>query len=410
MVPEIISAGTALGPYTVIAPLGAGGMGQVYKARDTRLDREVAIKVLRPHLADNPDHRERFEREARAISRLNHPHICTLHDIGHEGSTTFLVMELLEGETLDARLARGSLPLDRALALAIEIAEALDRAHTQGIVHRDLKPANVMLTQSGAKLLDFGLAKLAAPQAAVGGFSMQQTAAVGPPLTGQGSILGTLQYMAPEQLEGLEADARTDLFAFGALLYEMVTGRKAFQGKSQPSLISAIMSADPPLISAVQAMSPPALDHLVKTCLAKDPADRWRTAHDVKMQLQWIAEAGSRAIPAPIAARRRMRDRWLTSALAVAAAVIAVLAIPAALYLRPAPEPAGIRFTFETPGDALGGGPLQIAVSPDGGWVAFSGADGGSTDRNALYLAASRRHRRQASRRHPWCRAAILVS
>ena len=226
--------GARLGPYEILAALGAGGMGEVYKARDMRLDRTVAIKILR--CADR-ELKARFEREAKAIASLQHPHICTLYDVGHHNATNYLVMEYLEGETLAERLLRGLLKIDDALKIAIEIADALDRAHRAGIVHRDLKPANIMLTKNGVKLLDFGLAKLRPPAAAVSGFSIAATQST-PPLTSQGTVLGTLQYMAPEQLEGKDADARTDLFAFGVVVYEMVTGRRAFDGRSPASVIA----------------------------------------------------------------------------------------------------------------------------------------------------------------------------
>jgi serine/threonine protein kinase len=232
-----LSPGTRLGPYEIQTPLGAGGMGEVYKARDTRLDRTVAIKVLPEHVATDPDLKQRFEREAKTISSLNHPHICTIHDVGSQDGIDFLVMEHLEGETLAQRLTKGALPLDQALQVAIQIADALDKAHRQGIVHRDLKPGNIMLTTTGAKLLDFGLAKLMAPRSGVGLTSMPTQSAG---LTGEGKILGTLQYMAPEQVEGQEADARTDIFAFGAVVYEMVTGTKAFEGKRRYQITSQI--------------------------------------------------------------------------------------------------------------------------------------------------------------------------
>jgi Tol biopolymer transport system component/tRNA A-37 threonylcarbamoyl transferase component Bud32 len=394
----VIEAGTTLGPYEILTQLGAGGMGEVYKARDTRLDRIVAIKVLPAHLSEQPDSRERFEREARAVSALNHAHICTLYDVGRAPATSsgqadidFLVMEYLEGETLADRLAKGALPLDQAIALALQVADALDRAHRQGIVHRDLKPANVMLTkgsstQSGtpqAKLLDFGLAKLSAGPQGVGAVSMLPTAAPSANLTAQGTIVGTLQYMAPEQLEGLDADARTDIFAFGALVYEMVTGRKAFQGKSQPSLISAIMSADAPSISAVQAMSPPALDHLVKTCLAKDPADRWQTMHDVLAQLKWIAEGGSRVgVPAPVTAARRTRGKLAIALLAIAALLLVAMAVPTFLYFRGAGPADEIRFTVDTPYSVNF---PQLSLSPDGRWIAFQARASGAAA-NALFV------------------------
>ena len=284
-----LASGTSLGPYEIEAPLGAGGMGEVYKATDTRLDRTVAIKVLPAHVADDPDLRQRFEREAKTISSLNHPHICTLHDIGTQDGIDFLVMEYLDGETLAQRLEKGALPLDQALTIAIEIADALDKAHRQGIVHRDLKPGNIMLTEAGAKLLDFGLAKPTAM--AMGADSMMPTMSEG--ITARGSILGTLQCMAPEQLEGDEVDTRTDIFAFGAVVYEMVTGHKAFAAKSQASLISSIMSSDPPALTALQPLSPVGLERVVAACLAKEPEQRWQSANDVGRQLRWIVEGGA---------------------------------------------------------------------------------------------------------------------
>ena len=259
------------GPYEILSAIGAGGMGEVYRARDTRLNRMVAIKILPDHLSDRAELRERFEREARTIASLNHPHICTLHDIGHQDGTDFLVMEYLEGETLAAAAAKGPLPLKQVLQYAIEIADALDKAHRKGITHRDLKPGNIMLTKSGAKLLDFGLAKLrqeAAPAASISRLPTQDN------LTEEGTILGTYQYMAPEQVEAKEVDARTDIFAFGAVVYEMATGKKAFQGKTQASIMAKILESEPPSISSLQPMTPPALDRVVKRCLAKEPDDR----------------------------------------------------------------------------------------------------------------------------------------
>src|SRR6202163_2593785 len=285
-----ILTGRRLGPYEILSAIGAGGMGEVYKARDTRLDRIVAIKVLPTHLADRSELRERFEREARTIASLNHPHICTLFDIGQQDGIDYLVMEYLEGEMLAQRLLKGSLPLEQVLQYAIEIADALDKAHRKGVTHRDLKPGNIMLTKSGTKLLDFGLAKLK-QEVAPANTRLSQLPTVNEPLTAQGTIVGTLQYMAPEQLEGKGVDARTDIFAFGAVVYEMATGKRAFEGKSQASVISAIMSSDPPPISSLQPMTPPALDHLVKTCLAKEPDDRWQSASDLRRELKWIAES-----------------------------------------------------------------------------------------------------------------------
>src|SRR6266852_3857637 len=272
-----ILPGKRLGPYEILSAIGAGGMGEVYRARDTRLDRIVAIKVLPAHLADEPERRERFEREARTIASLNHPHICVLHDIGRQDGTDFLVMEYLEGETLAQRLLKGPLPLDQVLQYAIEIAYALDKAHRKGVTHRDLKPGNIMLTKSGTKLLDFGLAKLK-QETAPANISLSKLPTAKDNLTAQGTILGTLQYMAPEQLEGKEkeVDARTDIFAFGAVVYEMATGKRTFEGKSQASVISAIMSSDPPSMSSLQPMTPPALDRVVKKCLAKESEKRWQ--------------------------------------------------------------------------------------------------------------------------------------
>src|SRR5271169_4804807 len=286
-----LRTGTQLGPYEILSAVGAGGMGEVYKALDTRLDRVVAIKILPDHLADRAELRERFEREARTVASLNHPHICTLFDIGRQDGTDYLVMECLEGETLAQRLQKGPLPLDQVLRFAIEIADALDKAHRKGITHRDLKPGNIMLTKSGSKLLDFGLAKLRQEVAPATPFSQLPT--VAEPVTAQGMILGTLQYMAPEQVEGKtdEIDARTDIFAFGAVVYEMATGVKAFEGKSQASLIAKILEADPPPISSLQPMTPPALERVVKTCLAKDPDDRWQTARDLTRELKWASES-----------------------------------------------------------------------------------------------------------------------
>ncbi len=258
-----IIAGKRLGPYEILSAVGAGGMGEVYRARDTRLDRIVAIKILPDHLADRAELRERFEREARTIASLNHPHICTLHDVGHQDGTDYLVMEYVEGETLAQRLMKGPLPIDQALKYAIEIADALDKAHRKGITHRDLKPGNIMLTKSGAKLLDFGLAKLKQEGASARSLSQLSTRRAQSPQKER--IVGTLQYMAPEQLEGKEADARTDIFAFGAVVYEMATGKRAFEGKSQASVISAIMSSDPQPMSSLQPMTPPALDRVVKS-------------------------------------------------------------------------------------------------------------------------------------------------
>ncbi len=283
--------GTMLGPYRVLEKLGEGGMGEVYKARDTRLDRTVAIKVLPPAVAADPERRGRFEREAKTIAALNHPHICTLYDVGDHDGSMFLVMEHVVGETLAARLRRGPLPVEQALVIATDIADGLAAAHRSGIIHRDLKPGNVMLTKSGAKLLDFGLAKLKAPGAAlVTSVTMSALPTQEPP-TAAGTLLGTVPYMAPEQLEGKEADARSDIFSFGAVLYEMLAGKRAFDGQSQVSVMAAILEHDPPPLSSMQPVTPAALDHLVRRCLAKAPDDRPDTAHDVADDLRWLRES-----------------------------------------------------------------------------------------------------------------------
>jgi hypothetical protein len=321
-----LAPGTRLGPYEVAAPIGSGGMGEVYRAKDTRLGRDVAVKVLPQHLSSSPEIRARFEREAKTVSSLNHPHICTLHDVGREGETDYLVMELIEGETLSQRLAKGALPLADVLKLGAQIADALGRAHRAGVMHRDLKPGNVMLTKSGAKLMDFGLARATglAPTT-----EMTSSPTVAEPLTAEGAILGTFQYMAPEQLDGKEADARADLWALGCVLYEMATGRRAFEGATQASLISAIMRDAPRPMAELAPLSPPALERVVRHCLAKDPDDRIQTAHDVKLQLEGIAEGGSQAgATALVGATSRGRGRivWVGLAAVVAALVLGVAA------------------------------------------------------------------------------------
>ena len=367
-----LESGSRLGPYEIVSPIGAGGMGQVYKARDTRLDRTVALKVLSPHLSASPDARQRFEREARTISQLSHTHICALYDVGREGSVDFLVMELLQGESLAGRLARGPLPLEQTLRCGMEIADALARAHRQGVVHRDLKPANVMLTSSGVKLLDFGLAKVMAPASSEGILTAMPTRQG---ITQEGTILGTIQYMAPEQLEGKEADPRTDIFAFGALLYEMATGSKAFTGSSHASLISAIMTKEPQPITALQPASPAVLDRLIRTCLAKDPDERWQSAADIRRELRWVAEAPL-ASPAASASAPRPRIAWLPWAIA-AVAVVAALGL--ALRPRPAPAPAQGRMEFSiVPPDRTAQNDF-FALSPDGKTMAFAGIAGGKS-------------------------------
>jgi eukaryotic-like serine/threonine-protein kinase len=375
-----LSSGTRLGPYEIQGALGAGGMGEVYKARDTRLERTVAIKVLPPHLSSSEEMRQRFEREAKTISQITHPHICALYDVNREGETEYLVMEYLEGESLADRLAKGPLPSEQLLRYGIEIADALDKAHRQGIVHRDLKPGNVMLTKSGVKLLDFGLAKFqAGPAATISSVSRLATEMqASQPLTERGTVLGTFQYMAPEQLEGKDADSRSDIFSFGAVLYEMATGKKAFTGSSQASLIGSILRDDPTAISEISPMTPPALNRVVKTCLAKDPEDRFQTAHDVKLQLQWVAEGGSQAgLPAPVVARRKNREKlaWIVTAVALFAAALATFG-----YLRRAPS-ASARFSAfllapeKSEIDISGVNSGSLTVSPDGRYGTFAAKD-----------------------------------
>ncbi len=375
-----LSSGTRLGPYEVLGPLGAGGMGEVYRAKDTRLDRSVAIKVLPSHLVSNPDLRARFEREARVVSSLNHPHICVLHDVGHQDGTDYIVMELVEGETLLDRLKKGPLPLDQTLRYGIEIADAMDKAHRQGVIHRDLKPGNVMLTNAGSKLMDFGLAKLGLPSPSgrgvggegVGGEGVSALATREKALTGDGTLLGTFQYMSPEQLEGKDADARADIWALGCVLYEMATGKRAFEGKSQASLVSAIMTSEPQPIAQLQPMSPAALDRLVKVCLAKDPDDRLQTAHDVMQELKWIAEAGAATGGTETA---QLGHQWLAWTLASTLGLV-LLGMAGVLHRRASQPTPVVRFDVPPPeGTEL---QFYLAVSPDGTHLAFTarGADG----------------------------------
>ena len=363
-----LQAGTRLGPYEIVAPIGAGGMGEVYKAKDARLGREVAIKVLPSHLTDDPDLKARFEREAKAISQLTHPHICTLYDVGSADGVEYLVMELLEGQTLADRVEKGPLPTDQVIRFGMEIADALDRAHRAAIIHRDLKPGNVMLTRSGVKLLDFGLAKAAASERREPDLSSLPTEmGASRPLTQKGTVMGTFQYMAPEQLEGKEADGRTDIFALGCVLYEMATGKKAFIGASQASLVSAILRDEPKAISELAPMAPPALDRLVKTCLAKDPEERWQSARDVMSELRWIGQAGSQAgAPAVVASRRKSRERLAWIGFAGAALLAAVFAIG---FLRRAPRPSKPILAALIPPEKMF--VTEFALSPDGMKLAF---------------------------------------
>ena len=364
-------------------------MGEVYRARDTRLDRTVAIKVLPSHLSSNPDLRSRFEREAKAISALQHPNICVLHDVGCQDGVDFLVMEYLEGETLATRLARKPLSAAEALTIAIEIADALEKAHRSGIVHRDLKPGNVMLNKGGAKLMDFGLAKpnalTAGPGSGTPSISSMATMAgtmanMASPVTVAGTMVGTVQYMSPEQIQGKEADARSDIFAFGAMLYEMLTGKRAFEGKSQLSVASAILDKEPDSVSTVRPTTPPAVDLIVRTCLAKEPDDRFQSVHDLKLQLQWAATGGSQVgTPALVTAQRKNTRRTLAAALVAGWFLAAAAAAVAFLYagrLKSAQQP--LRASIERPPGydfsfVQDGSPV---LSPDGRQLAFVASTG----------------------------------
>ncbi|HEX5131053.1 MAG TPA: serine/threonine-protein kinase, partial [Candidatus Krumholzibacteria bacterium] len=383
-----LTPGTRFGPYEILSPLGAGGMGEVYRARDTRLGRDVAIKVLPEHLSAHPEVRARFEREAKTVSALNHPNICTLFDVGREGDVDFIVMELIDGETLATRLQKGPLPINEVLRIGSEIADALDQAHRAGVVHRDLKPGNVMLTRAGAKLMDFGLARATGmtgtgKDSGVTIGALTQSPTMAQPLTAEGTIVGTFQYMAPEQLEGKEAGAGADIWAYGCVLYEMATGKRAFQGNSQASLITSIMGTQPAPISQVAPMTPPALDRLVTACIAKDPADRLQSAHDIKLQISWITEGGSQAgVPKPVSARRKSRERlaWIVAAVAVLAA--GALAFVAT---RPRPVAPSVHAYLQPPKGVLFSSsidkPLPLAISPDGTTIAFCARDGEGPDK-----------------------------
>jgi serine/threonine protein kinase len=384
-----LSAGTRLGPYEIVSAIGAGGMGEVYRARDTRLDRTVAIKILHTHLSTNPDLRARFEREAKTISALQHAKICVLYDVGKEGDLDFLVMEYLEGETLATRLKRKPLSLDESLRIAIDLADALDAAHPHSVMHRDLKPGNVMLAKSGAKLMDFGLAKPLgfAASASIPAFSAAATmTSPASPLTKAGTVVGTVQYMSPEQIQGREADARSDLFAFGATLYEMLSGKRAFEGKSQLSVAGAILERDPAPLSTLQPLIPPSLERVVNKCLAKDPEERWQTARDLATQLRWIAEGttGTATVsPATKASRRGLVYGVL--GLALVSLFAAIFISVAYLRLARAPRrtivsqiapPDNARFDFS--------GSIGLALSPDGRALAFPATD--DSERTMLWV------------------------
>ena len=370
-----LAIGKKIGPYEILSSAGTGGMGEVYRARDTRLDRTVAIKIISGDVARTPELRQRFEREARAISSLSHPHICALHDIGEIDGTDYMVMEFLEGECLADRLAKGPLPTEQVLRYGMEIADALEAAHRHGVIHRDLKPANIILTKGGAKLLDFGLAKpTVAPISDVtAAAALTAMATSHKPVTAEGHVVGTFQYMAPEQLEGKEADERSDIFALGAMLYEMASGRRAFPGKTQASIIAGILAADPPPVSSVQPLTPPALSQLIKTCLAKDPDERWQTAHDIRIQLKHISEGSSQAgVPAPVKAKRQRREMLAWS---LAAAALIATGLMGLAYWRAQSEKISVKASITPPPnahyEAIGDSAGPVAVSPDGKKLAF---------------------------------------
>jgi serine/threonine protein kinase/Tol biopolymer transport system component len=381
-----IAPGTKLGPYEIVAPLGAGGMGEVYRARDTRLERAVAVKILPAQFSSDPIRKQRFEREAKTISSLNHPNICTLHDIGSQDGVDYLVMECVEGETLAKRLEKGALPVEQVLKLGAQIADALDKAHRSGVIHRDLKPGNIMLTAAGAKLLDFGLAKPAAPLTSVA--TMTAAATQTSPMTEQGAIVGTFQYMSPEQVEGKELDGRSDIFSLGAVLYEMLTGQRAFLGKSQLSVASAILEKEPAPISSVKPMTPESLDHAIRRCLAKDAEERWQTARDLALELKWIAESSSQAKPALATKGKSIQGGWQGVLLwAVSSLVLAAVTGFVIWNLKPLPPRPVSRTVIALPlGQRLAG--LEqpaVALSPDGSQLAYVAVQSGTQQ---IYLRA----------------------
>ena len=376
--------GTHLGPYEITGPLGSGGMGEVYRARDTRLERTVAIKILPTEFSADPIRKQRFEREAKTISSLNHPHICVLHDVGSQDGISYLVMECVEGETLAKRLEKGALPLEQVLKYGAQIADALDKAHRGGVIHRDLKPGNIMLTPTGAKLLDFGLAKPATPLPITATVTATASAS---PVTEQGTIVGTFQYMSPEQVEGKELDGRSDIFSLGAVLYEMLTGQKAFEGKSQFSVASAILEKEPAPINTIKPMTPPALDHAIRKCIAKSPEDRWQSAADIKHEISWISQSSADGSLSFAAGSKK--SLWTgVLALGLAVVLLAVLGVGAKFLLGRRETPAPVvraalslpsNVTLLTLGD-LGGAP---AISPDGTNIVFVGI---SEQKQMLFL------------------------
>lgn len=375
-----LAAGTRLGPYEILAPLGVGGMGEVYRARDARLDRAVAIKILPPQFSSNPVRKQRFEREAKTVSHLNHPHICALYDVGNQDGVDYLVMEYVEGETLARRLEKGPLPLDQVLKYGAQIAGALDKAHRIGVVHRDLKPGNIMLTPTGAKLLDFGLAKPVAPVTTLGTLTASKQES---PVTEEGTVIGTFQYMSPEQVEGKEVDGRSDIFSLGAVLYEMVTGQRAFQGKSQLSVASAILEKDPEPISKWKPMTPPALDFAIRKSLAKVPDERWQNVSDLASQLKWIAESGSLTGLRPEGISRSKNYSRLSWTL-VAVLSVALLVLTIVLMPRAPTNAAPVRFLVLPPENSYINAKALAAVSPDGRHLAFVAPD--STGKDVLWV------------------------
>ena len=373
--------GTKLGPYEIQVPLGAGGMGEVYRARDTRLERTVAIKILPAQLSSDPVRRQRFEREAKSISNLNHPHICVLHDVGHQDGIDYLVMECVEGETLAKRLEKAALPLELVLKYGAQIADALDKAHRSGITHRDLKPGNIMITAAGAKLLDFGLAKPVSPLAS--GATLTAAATQSRPITVEGTIVGTFQYMSPEQIEGKELDGRSDIFSLGSVLYEMLTGQQAFPGISQLSVASAILEKDPVSVGSLRPMTPPALDHAIRRSLAKDPEERWQAARDLQLELKWIAETGSQSgVPASLVSKSKRRAllAW-TSLIALAVALIVLFV---SFQHRNPISPGTVRFLIFPPDNSYINAAANAAVSPDGRQLAFVAPD--ATGKDLLWV------------------------
>lgn len=372
-----MEAGKRLGPYEIEDLIGQGGMGQVYRARDTRLERTVAVKILSRDISASAERQQRFEREAKTISSLQHPNICVLYDIGNDNGVDYLVMEYLDGRSLADRLRHGPLNTEEALRLGIEIAGALEKAHRQGIVHRDLKPGNVMLTKSGAKLLDFGLAKPFAMATASGADMATLTGSQRDPVTARGTIVGTFQYMAPEQLQGKEADARSDIFALGSVLYEAATGKPAFTGQTQISVMSAILEREPEPVTSISAASPPALDYVIRTCLAKDPDLRFQTAHDVGLQLKWIAGQTTKT---PAIAGVRKRQTWTLMIAVLAVLTAFAIAIFAYVTLRSRPTELVRRYSIPyPPGNKIPGDVGSVAIARDGAKIAYVASENGSS-------------------------------